>query len=60
MSLTFKRHYKLLVLLALVAAVLVVGLGDQRIVAYTLQGNDYSSDVTLLYSTVVHTIQGLP
>ncbi|MBM3133690.1 MAG: hypothetical protein FJZ89_00025 [Chloroflexi bacterium] len=60
MSLTFQRHYKLLVILALVVAVLVVGLGDQRIVAYTLQGNDYSSDVTLLYGKVVHTIQGLP
>jgi hypothetical protein len=35
--LRFKRHYKLLVLLALLAAVLIVGAGDQRIVAYSAQ-----------------------
>jgi hypothetical protein len=37
MSLKFKRHYKLLMLLVLVSTVLVLGLGDQRIVAYTAQ-----------------------
>jgi hypothetical protein len=35
--LRFKRHYRLLLLLALVAVVLVVGAGDQRIVAYSAQ-----------------------
>lgn len=40
MSLRFKRHYKLLVALALVSAVLILGLGDQRILAYTAPGNE--------------------
>ena len=35
MALKLKRHYKLLVLLALIAVVLVLGLGNQRIIAYT-------------------------
>jgi hypothetical protein len=39
MSLTFKRHYHLIVLLTLAGVLLILGLGDQRIVAYTLQGN---------------------
>jgi hypothetical protein len=38
--LRFRRHYKLLVLLALVVAVLIAGAGDQRIIAYTVQGNE--------------------
>ena len=41
MSLKLKRHYRLFVMLALVAAVLILGLGDQRIVAYTVQDNGY-------------------
>lgn len=40
MSLKFRRHFKLVVLLSLIAAVLIVGLGDQRIVAYTVQGSE--------------------
>jgi hypothetical protein len=60
MSLRFKRHYKLLVLLALVAAVLILGLGDQRIIAYTVpvneqvveQGINDSDDVALFDNTV--------
>jgi hypothetical protein len=35
--LKFKRHYKLLLLLALVVAGLIVGMGDQPIVAYSVQ-----------------------
>ena len=35
MALKLKRHYKLFVLLALVAAVLALALGDYPIVAYT-------------------------
>ncbi len=38
MSLTFKRHYHLIVLLALTAVMLVVSMGDQPIIAYTLPG----------------------
>ena len=35
MSLKVKRHYKLVVVLALLAAVLALALGDYPIVAYT-------------------------
>jgi hypothetical protein len=67
MSLKFKRHYRLLVLLALVAAVLILGLGDQRIIAYTLQGSEPvveqglndSNAVTLFDNTVDHSFQVL-
>jgi hypothetical protein len=40
MSLQFKRHYKLVVALVLVSAVLILGLGDQPIVAYAAPGNE--------------------
>ncbi len=40
MSLPFKRYYYLIVLLVLVAVLLIVGLGEQRIVAYTTQTNE--------------------
>jgi len=68
MSITFKRNYKLLILLALVAAALLLVLRDQRIVAYTTGGStlqvavpgvNHSSDVALFDDTVVHTIQVL-
>ncbi len=36
MSLRFRRYYKLFVLLALVSAVLILGLGNQSIIAYTV------------------------
>lgn len=60
MSLKFKRHYKLLVLLALFTVVLALGLGDQRIVAYTVQNGGqavgqstgYSRNVALLDDTL--------
>jgi hypothetical protein len=53
MSLTFKRHYRLLVWMALVLAVLTVFLGDQRIIAYTVQGND----VSLFSDTAVQSLR---
>jgi hypothetical protein len=40
MSLTFRRHYHLIVLFVLLAMVLILGLGDQRIVAYTIPDNE--------------------
>jgi hypothetical protein len=40
MNLEFKRHYRLIALLALAAILLILGLGDQRIIAYTAQGNE--------------------
>lgn len=36
--LKFKRHYKLLVMLVLLLAVLTVGAGNQPIVAYRVEG----------------------
>ena len=36
MDLTFKRNYHLLVLLAMLTISLILFLGDQRIVAYTI------------------------
>jgi spore coat protein CotH len=65
MSLKFKRHYKLLVLLVLVSAVLILGVGNQGIIAYTVQDNEqlveqgitYSSDVALFDDTVIHSVQ---
>ena len=47
MSLKFKRHYKLVVLLSLIAAVLILGLGDQRIVAYTVQGSEETAQQSI-------------
>ncbi len=65
MSLQFRRHYRLLVLLVLVLAGCTLALGDVRIIAYTVAGNrqvatagaDYGSQVDLFDQTVVHSIQ---
>ena len=73
MSLKFKRHYKLIVMLVLFSAVLIVGAGDQPIIAYTIddsgqavdQGiagvaaapNSYSADAAQIEATIVHSIQ---
>jgi hypothetical protein len=47
--LKFKRHYKLLLLLALVVAGLVVGMGDQPIVAYSVQDTGQVADTVITY-----------
>jgi spore coat protein CotH len=65
MRLKFQRHYKLLVLLAVVSLVLTLGLGEQRIIAYTVpgrsavavQGIDNPGEVPLFDDSVVHSIQ---
>lgn len=46
-SLRFRRHIKLVALLALLAAVLVLGFGNQRIVAYTYQGAEQAVSQSL-------------
>lgn len=66
MSITLRRHYKLLILAVAVIAALVLGLWDRRIVAYTTGGRaidvaqpgvDHGSDVDLFDQTVVHTVE---
>ena len=65
MSLTFKRHYKLLVLLVLLLISLVLGLGSQRIIAYTVPGDlsvlaaasTFENQVALFDESTVHAIQ---
>jgi len=42
MSLNFRRHYHLIALFTLFAILLILGLGEQRIVAYTVQDNALS------------------
>ncbi|MBI5649449.1 MAG: hypothetical protein HZC40_03225 [Chloroflexi bacterium] len=40
MNLTFQRHYHLIGLFVLIAIILILGFGDQRIVAYTMPSNE--------------------
>ena len=59
--LKFKRHYKLLLLLALVAAVLILGAGDQRIVAYSLQDTGQVTDAVISYGhSLAALVEALP
>jgi spore coat protein CotH len=72
MSLTLRRHYKLIVLLVLVTLGLTLGIGNLRVIAYNigenrgntsndssqdLAGFDYTNSIDLFDDTVVHTIQ---
>jgi hypothetical protein len=45
----FKRHYKLLLLLALVVVGLIVGMGDQPIVAYSVQDTVQVAETVITY-----------
>ena len=64
MSITFKRHYRLVLALVLVVVLLVTLFPDTRIVAYTVAGDEispedvinYDNDVDLFDDTVVHEI----
>jgi len=64
MSITFKRHYKLLLLLIAVVAFCLTVFRDTRIIAYTVKGNDvaavaitnYDNDIALFDDTVVHEV----
>ena len=51
--LKFKRHYKLLLLLASVVAGLIVGMGDQSIVAYSVQDTEQVAGIVLPYGQVL-------
>ena len=65
MTLTSKRHYPLLIVLALVLSILTVGIGSQRITAYSMPGTlsvvddgvDITNTVALFDESVVHSIQ---
>lgn len=70
MNLAFRRHYALLAGLLGVVLVLTLGLGNQRIIAYTVPGalqsealavaaHNYNSECDLFDTTVVHSIQVL-
>jgi spore coat protein CotH len=62
MSITFKRHYRLLLALALVMVLLITLFRNTRIIAYTVAGNkeppdyiiNYDNDIDLFDDTVVH------
>ena len=64
MSITFKRHYRLVLALALVVVLLITLFPNTRIVAYSVAGNgvppeyvvNYDNDVELFDDTVVHEI----
>ena len=45
MSLKFKRHYKLIAMLVLVSAVLILGLGNRPMIAYTIDNSSLQSSV---------------
>ncbi|MBN1658146.1 MAG: hypothetical protein JXA93_07075 [Anaerolineae bacterium] len=46
MSLRFRRHRKLVILLLLLSALLVLGFGDEPIVAYTMGNNAQVVDLS--------------
>jgi len=48
--LKLKRHYKLLVLLTLVAALLIAGMGDQRLMSYSVQDTQPMGGLAAGYS----------
>jgi hypothetical protein len=49
MSITFKRHYRLLLALVLVVVGLITLLPDTRIVAYTVAGNEEPPEYVINY-----------
>lgn len=69
MNLLLKRHYPVILLLIFVLAVIIIFLGDQRVIAYTTQaitrveslesieGIDYQNEVALFDDDLVHSIQ---
>lgn len=69
MTLTFKRHYKIMLLLLAVVIITVLALGNQRVIAYTThpatsaevttpaEGYDISNSIDLFDDSVAHTIQ---
>jgi len=58
MNLAFRRHYHLLVWLALAAIGLILGLGNQPIIAYSAQG-DEQVVATLAQTEITHLLTTL-
>lgn len=66
MSINFRRHYRILIVLVILVSVLTLVLGNLRVIAYTTRPEptsttkdmfDYTNDVDLFDDTVVHSIQ---
>ncbi|HSV86195.1 MAG TPA: CotH kinase family protein [Levilinea sp.] len=65
MKLRIRRHFPLLLLLALVSAFFTLALGEQRIIAYTVAGRsdllppgyDFTSGVNIFDDSLVHSIE---
>jgi spore coat protein CotH len=66
MSINFRRHYPVLIVLGIVVSVLTIALGDLRVIAYTTRAEsattmrdtyDFANEVDLLDDAVVHSIQ---
>ena len=66
MSLNFRRHYPILIVLVILVSVLTLALGNLRVIAYTTQAEststnkemfDYTNDISLFDDSVVHSIQ---
>jgi len=58
MSLKLKRHYKLIVVLVLVSAVLTLGFGDRRIIAYTVDDSSLWTGGTASEAAAASTTSG--
>lgn len=66
MSINFRRHYPILIVLVILVSILTIALGDLRVIAYTTQADatstttamvDYTNNIALFDDTVVHSIQ---
>ncbi|NTU56136.1 MAG: hypothetical protein HGA79_07790, partial [Anaerolineales bacterium] len=66
MSINFKRHYQIVIVLVVVVAVLTFALGNSRVIAYTTRAEstattksmyDFTNNTDLFDDTVVHSIQ---
>ncbi|NUM80332.1 CotH kinase family protein [bacterium] len=70
MSINLRRNYPLIILLVAIISILVIAMGDMRVIAYTsetetpneeitVNGSDYGNDISLFDDMLVHEIQVL-
>lgn len=68
MSMTFKRHYPILILVSVVLGLLAFVLGKQRVIAYTtendeseqslpISGYDISNSIDIFNDSIIHSVQ---